>query len=63
MDEIALASTQQSEMVASVEEGIREISRVVQANSTAAVESAEVSKKLSAQANTLNSLIGQFRIQ
>ncbi len=63
MDEIALASAQQSEMVASVEEGIREISRVVQANSTAAVESAEVSKKLSAQANTLNSLIGQFRIQ
>lgn len=63
MEEIASASMQQSEMVASVEEGIRDISRVVQANSTAAVESAEVSRKLSAQANTLNSLIGQFRIR
>lgn len=63
MDEISLASARQSEMVASVEEGIKEISRVVQANSAAAKESAEVSKELSSQANTLNSLIGQFRIK
>ncbi|MCI8453887.1 MAG: methyl-accepting chemotaxis protein [Lachnospiraceae bacterium] len=63
MDEIALASVRQSEMVASVEVGIKEISKVVQANSSAAEESAVVSKELSNQANTLNSLIGQFRIQ
>lgn len=63
MDEIACASIRQSEMVASVDEGIREISRVVQENSSAALESAEVSKELSVQANTLNSLIGQFRIK
>lgn len=62
-DEIARASTHQSEMIISVEEGIKDISRVVQANSTAAEESAAVSKELSNQANTLNSLIGQFRIQ
>lgn len=62
-DEIALASTHQSEMITSVEEGIKDISRVVQANSSAAEESAVVSKELSNQANTLNSLIGQFRIQ
>ena len=62
MDEIALASVRQSEMVASVDEGIREISRVVQANSAASRESAEVSRELSGQANTLHSLISQFRI-
>lgn len=62
-DEIARASAHQSEMIISVEEGIKDISRVVQANSTAAEESAAVSKELSNQANTLNSLIGQFRIR
>jgi methyl-accepting chemotaxis protein len=63
MDEIALASVRQSEMVASVDEGIKEISKVVQANSAAAVESAEVSKELSSQSNTLSNLLGQFRIE
>lgn len=63
MDSIAAASIQQSDMIASVEEGIREISKVVQANSVAAKESAEVSRELSNQADTLNSLIGQFRIK
>ena len=62
-DEIALASTHQSKMITSVEAGIKDISKVVQANSSAAEESAEVSKELSNQANTLNNLIGQFRIQ
>lgn len=63
MDGIALASVRQSEMVASVDQGIKEISRVVQANSVATEESAEISKKLSDEANTLNRLIGQFRIE
>lgn len=62
-DEIAFVSARQSEMVASVDEGIKEISRVVQVNSAAAVENAEISQKLSEQANTLNSLIGQFSIK
>jgi len=63
MDEIALASVQQSEMIASVENSIKEVSRVTQANSAAAQESAEISKELSNQARTLNQLIGRFRIQ
>lgn len=63
MDEIVSASVQQSEMIASVETGIREISQVVQTNSEAAEESASVSKELSDQARTLNHLIGQFRIE
>lgn len=63
MDDIALASVEQSEMIASVEEGIKEISKVIQTNSAAAEESATVSKELSSQAKTLNSLIGQFHIE
>lgn len=63
MDEIAAASVQQSEMITSVENRIREVSRVIQANSSAAEESATISNELSEQARTLNQLIGQFRIQ
>ncbi len=63
MDEIAAASTQQAEMILSVESGIKEISVVVQNNSAAAERSASVSKELSDQARTLNSLISRFHIQ
>ena len=63
MDDIAVVSARQSEMIASVEEGIKEISKVVQTNSTVAKESAVASKELSDQARILNSLISQFRIR
>lgn len=63
MDEIALASVQQSEMIVSVDNRIKEVSRVIEANSAAAQESAAVSNELSDQAKTLNRLISQFRIQ
>ncbi len=62
MDEIAAASVQQSEMIALVETGIKEISAVVQDNSSAAEKSAAVSKELSQQARILNSLINRFRV-
>ncbi len=60
MDEIAAASVQQSEMIASVEQGIREISNVVQTNSSTAEKSAAVSQELSVQARSLNGLLGRF---
>ena len=63
MDEIALASVQQSEMIASVEKRVIEVSKVIQSNSEAAEESAAVSTQLSNQSKTLNHLIGQFRIR
>lgn len=63
MDEIALTSVQQSEKIVSVEGQIKEVSKVVQANSDAAERSAQVSNELSTQARTLNQLISQFRIQ
>lgn len=62
MDEIAAASSQQAEMIVSVENRIREVSTVIQTNSDAARTSAEISNELSGQAKTLNSLIGQFHI-
>lgn len=60
MDEIA--SVQQSEMIVSVENRIKEVSKAIQANSDAAEESAAISNELSEQSQTLNRLISQFRI-
>ncbi len=62
MDEIALASVQQSEMIVAVENRIKEVSKVIQESSSAAEQSASISNELSDQARTLNQLIGQFRI-
>ncbi len=62
MDEINAASVQQSEMIILVENRIREISKVIQTNSATAEESAAVSKELSNQARTLNSLISRFNM-
>ncbi|RKJ78653.1 methyl-accepting chemotaxis protein [Butyricicoccus sp. 1XD8-22] len=62
MDEIAAASVQQSEMITLVENGIMDISAVVQDNSAAAEKSAAVSKELSQQARALNGLISRFQL-
>ncbi len=62
MDEIAAASVQQSEMITSIEDGIKEISAVIQDNSDTAEKSAMVSTALAQQAQTLNNLIQRFRI-
>lgn len=63
MDDIDAASVQQSKMIVLVENGIKEISAVVQSNSASAEKSAAVSKELSDQARTLNNLISRFRIK
>ncbi len=63
MDEISLASVQQSEMIVSVENQIKEVSKVIQTNAAAAEQSAVISTELSEQDRTLNQLIGQSRIQ
>lgn len=63
MDEISLASVQQSEMIVSVENRIKEVSKIIQTNSTAAEKSASISNELSNQARTLNHLISQFHIK
>lgn len=63
MDEITFASVQQSEMIVAVENRIKEVFDVIQANAAAAEESAAISDELSNQAKTLNHLINQFRIR
>ncbi len=63
MDEIALASVQQSEMIASVDKSVKEVSKVIQSNSDTAEKSAAISIQLSDQSKTLNHLIGRFRIR
>ena len=63
MDEISHASIQQSEMIVSVENRIKEVSKVIQENSAAAENSAAISNELSNQAKTLNQLLNQFRIK
>ena len=63
MDEISLASVLQSEMIVSVENRIKEVSKVSQTNAAAAEQSAVISTELSEQDRTLNQLIGQSRIQ
>lgn len=63
MDEISSASIQQSEMISLVENGIKEISQVVQSNTISAKESAAVSKELTAQARALNNLLSRFRMK
>lgn len=50
-------------MIVSVENRIREVSKVVQANSDAAGQSAAISNELSEQSQTLSQLISQFRIE
>lgn len=63
MDEISRASIQQSHTIVSVENRIKEVSKVIQANSETAEKSAVISNELSDQARTLNRLISQFRIK
>lgn len=62
MDGIAVASAQQSDMLADVSKEIKEISHVVQDNSAEVNQSVSTLQELAAQAEELNTLIGQFRI-
>lgn len=57
---IADASVQQSDMIKQVNIGVDQISSVVQTNSATAEESAAASEELSAQANVLKDMVGQF---
>jgi len=60
---IADASVEQEHSISSVSVGIEQVSAVVQINSATAEESAAISEELSAQANMLKNLIGNFKLQ
>ena len=60
IEEISSASESQAESVKQVNEGIGQISSVVQSNSATAEQSAAASEELSSQAQILNDLVGRF---
>ena len=60
---IADATEQQAEQIAQISIGIDQISSVVQTNSATAEEAAVSSEELSSQADTMKTLIGQFKFR
>ena len=63
VNEIASSSEQQAEMITQINNGVEQISRVIQENSATAEESAASAEELSSQAETLKSLIGSFKLR
>lgn len=57
------ASESQSSATTQIKIGIEQISEVVQSNSATSQEASATSEELSAQADTLNSLVNQFRLK
>ncbi|NLK38064.1 MAG: HAMP domain-containing protein [Epulopiscium sp.] len=62
VDEIAVASSEQTSSIIQITEGIEQISNVVQTNSATAEESAAASEELSGQAEMLNQLCSEFTL-
>ncbi len=62
IDEIAQASQEQATAIIQINQGIEQISSVVQTNAATAEESAAASEELSGQANILQELIGEFKL-
>ncbi len=61
--EIAIASNEQASAIAQINEGINQVSQVVQTNSATAEESAAASEELSSQANMLKEMVGKFKLK
>jgi len=63
VEEIAEASTKQSLAITEINEGINMVTGITQGNAAAAEESAAASEEMSAQADTLESMIGEFKLK
>ncbi len=63
VDEIAIASKEQSEGIGQVTEGLAQISDVVQTTSATAEETAAASEELSGQAELLKSQVSRFSLK
>ena len=61
--DIANASNEQATGITQVNEGILQVSKVTQINSSTAQESASASEELSGQANNMSELVGKFRLK
>lgn len=62
INEIAVVSQEQSEIVSQISQGVEQISAVVQTNSATSEESAATAEELSAQAGILKNILSQFHI-
>ena len=60
--QIAHASNEQSESIENINQGIDEVTHVVQQNSATSQQSAAASQELSSQASMLKDLVSQFKI-
>jgi methyl-accepting chemotaxis protein len=63
IDEIALDTSKQSELMEQIDANIEQITQVVQMNTATAEESAAASEELSSQSAMLSGLIGRFSIR
>lgn len=61
--QIAEASREQAMGIAQTNDGIEQVSQVVQSNSATAEESAAASEELSGQAQLLKEMVGQFKLK
>ncbi len=63
INQISVASAEQSEGIAQINEGVMQVSTVIQTNSATAEESAAASEELSSQAEMLKEQVMQFNLK
>jgi methyl-accepting chemotaxis protein len=62
VNEIAIASNEQATGIAQINQGIAQVSEVTQSNTATAEQSAAASQELNAQVETLQEMVGRFKI-
>lgn len=63
VDGIRIASDRQAASVKEIEKGVDQINEVIQTNSAASEEASATSEELSAEAQTLDELVGRFKLR
>jgi methyl-accepting chemotaxis protein len=61
--DISISSSEQAAGIAQINQGVEQMSQVVQANSSTAEQSAVASGELAEQANILKEMVGRFRLR
>lgn len=62
VEELNVGSQRQADAVGVIEQGLEQVTAVVQTNSATSEESAATSEELSSQANMMRDMIGRFRV-
>lgn len=63
ISDVRMASDKQAVAIKNIEQGVAQITSVVENNSAAAEESSATSEELSAQSESLNSLVNRFQLR